>query len=119
MRPDAITAALVLAALGLWAAPARAEFRLGDGTEESKRRMAAGFVSVWPYVDQLFQDDDLVGVLLGRAPVLLGRVGVRGAVHTLVKRPRPVVWRRLPPSSSAPSARPMLRPRGPRTAWSS
>ncbi|EMY34576.1 phenylacetate-CoA oxygenase subunit PaaI [Arthrobacter crystallopoietes BAB-32] len=41
--------------------------RLGDGTEESKRRMAAGLVSVWPYVDQLFQDDDLVGRLEGVA----------------------------------------------------
>jgi len=41
--------------------------RLGDGTEESNRRLTAGLVSVWPYVDQLFQDDELIERLGGVA----------------------------------------------------
>jgi ring-1,2-phenylacetyl-CoA epoxidase subunit PaaC len=41
--------------------------RLGDGTEESHRRIAAGFTSVWPYVQQLFEDDDLIDRLAGIA----------------------------------------------------
>lgn len=31
--------------------------RLGDGTDESHRRMQAGLVAMWPYVDELFSDD--------------------------------------------------------------
>lgn len=31
--------------------------RLGDGTEESHRRMQAGLDAVWPYVDELFDAD--------------------------------------------------------------
>ncbi|TDC57026.1 phenylacetate-CoA oxygenase subunit PaaI [Jiangella ureilytica] len=30
--------------------------RLGDGTDESRRRMVAGLDTVWPYVDELFDD---------------------------------------------------------------
>ena len=33
--------------------------RLGDGTDESHRRMQAGLERVWPYVDELFETDDL------------------------------------------------------------
>jgi ring-1,2-phenylacetyl-CoA epoxidase subunit PaaC len=33
--------------------------RLGDGTDESHRRMQAGLATVWPYVAELFQTDDL------------------------------------------------------------
>ena len=33
--------------------------RLGDGTEESHRRMQAGLDTVWPYVDELFEADDV------------------------------------------------------------
>jgi ring-1,2-phenylacetyl-CoA epoxidase subunit PaaC len=33
--------------------------RLGDGTEESHRRMQAGLARVWPYVDELFVSDDV------------------------------------------------------------
>jgi len=33
--------------------------RLGDGTEESHRRMQAGLDTVWPYVDELFETDDV------------------------------------------------------------
>lgn len=34
--------------------------RLGLGTEESKRRVQAGLTYMWPYVDELFHDDELV-----------------------------------------------------------
>ena len=34
--------------------------RLGLGTEESKRRIQAGLTYMWPYVDELFHDDELV-----------------------------------------------------------
>lgn len=34
--------------------------RLGDGTEESKRRMQTGLETMWPYVGELFLEDDLV-----------------------------------------------------------
>jgi len=33
--------------------------RLGDGTEESHRRMQAGLAQVWPYVPELFATDDV------------------------------------------------------------
>ena len=33
--------------------------RLGDGTEESHRRMQAGLDDVWPYVPELFESDEL------------------------------------------------------------
>lgn len=33
--------------------------RLGDGTEESHRRMQAGLDTVWPYVDELFDGDEV------------------------------------------------------------
>lgn len=33
--------------------------RLGDGTEESHRRMQVGLDTVWPYVDELFEGDDV------------------------------------------------------------
>ena len=34
--------------------------RLGLGTEESRRRVQAGLTYMWPYVDELFHDDELV-----------------------------------------------------------
>jgi ring-1,2-phenylacetyl-CoA epoxidase subunit PaaC len=34
--------------------------RLGDGTEESHRRMQAGLDSLWPYTAEMFATDDLV-----------------------------------------------------------
>ncbi|MBB5634039.1 ring-1,2-phenylacetyl-CoA epoxidase subunit PaaC [Cryobacterium mesophilum] len=43
--------------------------RLALGTEESRRRMIAGLGVMWPYVDELFRDDELV-VSLGEAAVL-------------------------------------------------
>jgi len=41
--------------------------RLGDGTDESHRRMQAGLDAVWPYVPELFESDDLVDRLSGVA----------------------------------------------------
>jgi ring-1,2-phenylacetyl-CoA epoxidase subunit PaaC len=34
--------------------------RLGDGTEESHRRMQAGLERIWPFADELFRTDELV-----------------------------------------------------------
>ena len=33
--------------------------RLGDGTEESRRRMQAALQQLWPYAAELFEDDDV------------------------------------------------------------
>ncbi|ADB32037.1 phenylacetate-CoA oxygenase, PaaI subunit [Kribbella flavida DSM 17836] len=41
--------------------------RLGDGTEESHRRMQAGLDSLWPYTAELFAADDVVRRLAGVA----------------------------------------------------
>lgn len=37
--------------------------RLALGTEESKRRISAGLLYMWPYVDELFHDDELIDAL--------------------------------------------------------
>ncbi|GAA3400888.1 1,2-phenylacetyl-CoA epoxidase subunit PaaC [Pseudarthrobacter polychromogenes] len=37
--------------------------RLAGGTEESRKRMIHGFRIMWPYVEELFRDDDLTGRL--------------------------------------------------------
>ena len=49
--------------------------RLGDGTEESHRRMQAGLATVWPYVAELFETDELEQGLV--------RDGVAADVRTL------------------------------------
>ena len=41
--------------------------RLGDGTEESHRRMQDGLARVWPYVDELFETTDVERALPGLA----------------------------------------------------
>ena len=38
--------------------------RLGDGTEESHRRMQHGLGRVWPYVEEIFVTDDLEAALV-------------------------------------------------------
>ena len=38
--------------------------RLGDGTEESHRRMQTGLDEVWPYAHELFEPDDLTARLV-------------------------------------------------------
>lgn len=45
--------------------------RLGDGTEESHRRMQDGLYYMWPYVDELFNDDDLLRDLSERGIAVL------------------------------------------------
>jgi ring-1,2-phenylacetyl-CoA epoxidase subunit PaaC len=40
--------------------------RLGDGTEESHRRMQRGLAEVWPYVGELFESDEAVRGLAER-----------------------------------------------------
>jgi len=45
--------------------------RLGDGTEESHRRMQEGLYYMWPYVEELFQDDDLLRDLSERGIAVL------------------------------------------------
>ncbi len=37
--------------------------RLGDGSDESRRRMQAGLRRVWPYVDEMFSSDPLEQML--------------------------------------------------------
>lgn len=37
--------------------------RLGDGTDESHRRVQAGLDEIWPYVDEVFESDELTGRL--------------------------------------------------------
>ncbi|HZN77455.1 MAG TPA: 1,2-phenylacetyl-CoA epoxidase subunit PaaC [Micromonosporaceae bacterium] len=45
--------------------------RLGDGTEESHRRMQAAVDGLWPYTHELFEDNDLRGSWLSTVePVL-------------------------------------------------
>lgn len=41
--------------------------RLGIGTEESHARMQAGLDAVWPYLEELFEDDELIDRLEGIA----------------------------------------------------
>jgi ring-1,2-phenylacetyl-CoA epoxidase subunit PaaC len=45
--------------------------RLGDGTDESRNRMQAGLDEVWPYVDELFADDELTNRLAARGVAVL------------------------------------------------
>lgn len=42
--------------------------RLGSGTEESARRMRRALEKLWPYTDELFQDEPLYDELEGIAP---------------------------------------------------
>lgn len=57
--------------------------RLGDGTDESQRRMQAGLAQIWPYVDELFEADlvtEAIGINQG---ALRSRwdVGVRDVIE--------------------------------------
>ena len=40
--------------------------RLGDGTDESRRRMTQAVIDTWPFVDELFRDDELTASLSAR-----------------------------------------------------
>ncbi|GAA2791446.1 1,2-phenylacetyl-CoA epoxidase subunit PaaC [Kribbella solani] len=49
--------------------------RLGDGTEESHRRMQAGLDELWPYTAEMFTSDELVR----RLPVAVDPAGLQDA----------------------------------------
>jgi len=51
--------------------------RLGDGTEESHRRMQSGLDTVWPYVDELFDGDEVEQSLAAQG-VAVEPAGLRG-----------------------------------------
>lgn len=59
--------------------------RLGDGTEESRRRTIAALQALWPYVDELFESDDTERQLIddGIAP---DREAQRQAWNEIVNR---------------------------------
>jgi ring-1,2-phenylacetyl-CoA epoxidase subunit PaaC len=69
--------------------------RLGDGTEESHRRMQMGIDAVWPYVGELFESDDLVaslaaeGVAVDPSTLLEPAVGYVDGVLTEATLDRP------------------------------
>lgn len=57
--------------------------RLGDGTEESHARMAAGLDWFWRYVDDLFAMDDGERALVA-AGIAVDKAALRGEVHARV-----------------------------------
>ncbi|MET8759381.1 1,2-phenylacetyl-CoA epoxidase subunit PaaC [Lentzea sp. NPDC004782] len=67
--------------------------RLGDGTEESHRRMQAGLERVWPFVDELFAthavEARLTGVAVDPASLRSEVDGVLDAVLSAAKLSRP------------------------------
>ena len=54
--------------------------RLGDGTQESHRRMQEALDRLWPYTGEMFAGDDVDAVLseAGIAPDLAGFAGALG-----------------------------------------
>jgi ring-1,2-phenylacetyl-CoA epoxidase subunit PaaC len=56
--------------------------RLALGTEESRRRIQHAFKLIWPYVDELFQDDELT-TRLAEAGVAVEPSGLRSDFHRL------------------------------------
>jgi ring-1,2-phenylacetyl-CoA epoxidase subunit PaaC len=63
--------------------------RLGDGTEESHRRMQAGFDAMWPFTAELFERDalveDVVARGIGADPAVL-RAGWDEVVDTTLRQ---------------------------------
>ncbi len=63
--------------------------RLGDGTDESHRRVQAGLDEVWPYAEELFEVDELVERLVARGvaadPVALQHIWRQTVEHVLVE----------------------------------
>ncbi len=57
--------------------------RLGDGTDESRRRMIDGLDWCWRFVDELFETDEVTGALAGIAP---DPAALRGAFDAEVDR---------------------------------
>jgi ring-1,2-phenylacetyl-CoA epoxidase subunit PaaC len=75
--------------------------RLGDGTEESHRRMQAGLTRIWPYVDEMFRADPL-GQALARDGVAVDAPELRPAwtdYVAAVLRDATLTW---PETASAP-----------------
>lgn len=71
--------------------------RLGDGTEESHRRMQAAVDALWPYTAELFESDELVSALPGVAadPVQLAPAWssyVRAVLAEATLRPPETAW---------------------------
>jgi ring-1,2-phenylacetyl-CoA epoxidase subunit PaaC len=73
--------------------------RLGDGTDESHRRMQAAFDRAWPYVHELFEVDDLVRDLVSTGiavDVAALRPGWDAAVNDVLREATltpPNTWR--------------------------
>jgi ring-1,2-phenylacetyl-CoA epoxidase subunit PaaC len=59
--------------------------RLGDGTAESHRRMEAGLETIWPYVEELFESDELFRSVAERG-VGVDPAELRGPVLAYVDR---------------------------------
>jgi ring-1,2-phenylacetyl-CoA epoxidase subunit PaaC len=59
--------------------------RLGDGTEESHRRMQQGLEDVWPYVAELFESDELVTRVV-RGGVAVDPAGLEETVLAYVEQ---------------------------------
>ena len=59
--------------------------RLGDGTEESKRRLTAALSELWKYVDELFEDDAIERALAAEGACAL-RSTLRPSFLQLVDR---------------------------------
>ncbi|WP_337171932.1 1,2-phenylacetyl-CoA epoxidase subunit PaaC [Gemmatimonas aurantiaca] len=75
--------------------------RLGDGTEESHQRMQAAVDELWPYVDELFTDDD-VDVAAHAAGVGVLHAPLRAAWDTLVRDTLAAATLTVPPASKWP-----------------
>jgi ring-1,2-phenylacetyl-CoA epoxidase subunit PaaC len=59
--------------------------RLGDGTEDSHRRMQAGLETIWPYVEEIFESDELF-TSLAECGVGVDPAELRDPVLTYVDR---------------------------------
>jgi len=59
--------------------------RLGDGTDESRRRTIAAFEALWPYVDELFESDADEHVLI-EAGIAPDREALRATWENVIDR---------------------------------
>lgn len=59
--------------------------RLGDGTEESRKRMIDGFAWMWRFVEELFQQDE-VDAAIARAGIAPARDSLRPAFDAELKK---------------------------------
>lgn len=75
--------------------------RLGDGTEESHRRMQTAVNDLWPYVDELFADDDVDASTHAAGAGVL-HASLRAAWDTLVHETLAAATLTVPPPSTWP-----------------